>query len=85
MPGLSGSGRVRRFAAQSRASSVALIAGHGDIDRAVSAIKPGAFDIVEKPLDESRLREAVRSAAGEVRQEQIVDAKRADLRGRFDG
>jgi two-component system, LuxR family, response regulator FixJ len=85
MPGLSGLDLVRRFAAQSRATPVILITGHGDIDMAVAAIKLGAFDFIEKPFDEIRLLEAVRNAAGEARQKQIVDAELAGLRARFDG
>ncbi len=61
------------------------LSGHGDFNMAVAAIKFGAFDFIEKPFDESRLLEAVRNAAGEARQKQIVDAELPDLRARFDG
>ena len=85
MPGLSGLDLVRRFGAEGRTTTVVLITGHGDIDMAVAAIKLGAADFIEKPFDESRLLEAVRNAAGEARQKQIVTAELADLRTRFDG
>ena len=85
MPGLSGLDLVRRFAAQGRATPVILITGHGDIDMAVAAIKLGAFDFIEKPFDESRLLEAIRSAAGQARQKQIADAELSDMRARFEG
>ena len=41
---------------------VIMITGHGDIDTAVDAIKKGAFDFIQKPLDLNRLLIAVRNA-----------------------
>jgi DNA-binding NtrC family response regulator len=34
---------------------VLMISGHGNIDTAVEAIKKGAYDFIEKPLDLNRL------------------------------
>ena len=34
---------------------VIMISGHGDIDTAVAAIKKGAYEFIEKPLDSDRL------------------------------
>jgi len=39
-----------------------MITGHGDIDTAVEAIKKGAFDFIQKPLDLNRLLISVRNA-----------------------
>ncbi len=39
-----------------------LITGHGDVNTAVSAIKTGAYDFIEKPLDLNRLLVTVRNA-----------------------
>ncbi|MFD2178115.1 sigma-54-dependent transcriptional regulator [Veronia pacifica] len=39
---------------------VILITGHGDIDMAVSALRLGAFDFLEKPFDPARLTDAVK-------------------------
>jgi two-component system nitrogen regulation response regulator NtrX len=41
---------------------VVMISGHGDIDTAVEAIKKGAFDFIQKPLDLNRLMVTVRNA-----------------------
>jgi DNA-binding NtrC family response regulator len=41
---------------------VIMISGHGDIDIAVEAIKKGAFDFLEKPLDLNRLLITIRNA-----------------------
>lgn len=36
-------------------SQVVMISGHGDIETAVEAIKKGAFDFIQKPIDLNRL------------------------------
>lgn len=41
---------------------VIMISGHGTIDTAVSAIKKGAYDYIEKPLDLNRLLITIRNA-----------------------
>lgn len=41
---------------------IIMISGHGNIDTAVDAIKKGAFDFLEKPLDLNRLLITLRNA-----------------------
>lgn len=41
---------------------IIFITAHGDIDMAVRAVKKGAFDFFEKPIDDERLLEAVDKA-----------------------
>ena len=41
---------------------IVMISGHGNIDTAVEAIKKGAFDFIEKPLDLNRLLITIRNA-----------------------
>ncbi len=41
---------------------VVMISGHGNIDTAVEAIKKGAFDFIEKPLDLNRILITIRNA-----------------------
>ena len=41
---------------------VVMISGHGTVDTAVKAIKMGAFDFIEKPLDLNRLLITLRNA-----------------------
>lgn len=43
-------------------TTVIMISGHGDIDTAVEAIKKGAYDFIEKPLDLNRLLITVKNA-----------------------
>ena len=41
---------------------VIMISGHGSIDTAVEAIKKGAFDFIEKPLDLNRILITIKNA-----------------------
>lgn len=41
---------------------IVMISGHGNIETAVEAIKKGAFDYIEKPLDLNRLLVTIRNA-----------------------
>ncbi len=43
-------------------SPVVMISGHGNIETAVQAIKKGAFDFIEKPLDLNRILVTIRNA-----------------------
>jgi len=51
MPGIGGLGLIERLRQMGHRVPVILITGHGDIPMAVQAIKNGAFDFIEKPLD----------------------------------
>lgn len=42
--------------------SVIMISGHGNVETAVEAIKKGAYDFIEKPLDLNRLLVTIRNA-----------------------
>ncbi len=46
----------------STVTPVIMISGHGNIDTAVEAIKKGAYDFLEKPLDLNRLLITIRNA-----------------------
>lgn len=43
-------------------SPVIMISGHGNIETAVQAIKKGAYDFIEKPLDLNRILVTIRNA-----------------------
>lgn len=45
---------------------VIMISGHGNIETAVDAIKKGAFDFIEKPLDLNRILVTIRNAKDRV-------------------
>lgn len=62
MPGMDGIEVLEKLAGQEYDSPVVMISGHGNIDTAVEAIKKGAFDFIEKPLDLNRLLITIRNA-----------------------
>jgi len=85
MPGMSGVDLVQHLQGEAASPPVLLITGHGDVDMAVAAIKLGATDFIEKPFDETRLLEAIRTAASTDRQKRDEAARFAELRLRYEG
>ncbi len=67
MPGVSGLDLVRHLKTRGFSRPTILITGYGDIDMAVSAIKIGAFDFIEKPFDETRLLASIQNAVDQNR------------------
>lgn len=55
-------------------SPVIMISGHGNIETAVEAIKLGAFDFIEKPLDLNRILVTIRNAS---EKNNLVEEKKA--------
>ena len=62
MPGMDGMEVLQHLMEQSNDTPVIMISGHGNIDTAVEAIKKGAYDFIEKPLDLNRLLVTIRNA-----------------------
>jgi len=62
MPGMDGIETLENLMMKSRETPVIMISGHGNIDTAVEAIKKGAYDFIEKPLDLNRLLVTIRNA-----------------------
>jgi two-component system, NtrC family, nitrogen regulation response regulator NtrX len=58
---------LQRLSDASSEIPVVMISGHGNIDTAVEAIKKGAFDFLEKPLDLNRLLITIRNATDKSR------------------
>jgi RNA polymerase sigma factor (sigma-70 family) len=83
MPGLSGLDLVHHLKARRVVAPIILITGHGDVDMAVSAIKSGAFNFIEKPFDEARLLASIKNALEIARQQAIDAAQTNELYSRF--
>jgi DNA-binding NtrC family response regulator len=62
MPQMDGIEVLDKLQEQSSDTPVIMISGHGNIDTAVEAIKKGAYDFIEKPLDLNRLLITIRNA-----------------------
>jgi RNA polymerase sigma factor (sigma-70 family) len=59
MPGMSGLELQEQLLARKSTMPIVFITGHGVVPMAVSTIKKGAIDFLEKPFDETDLREIV--------------------------
>ena len=62
LPDMSGLELQAELQKRRSAVPVILITGHGDISMAVSAVKAGAHDFLEKPFSPDRLVEAIKGA-----------------------
>lgn len=62
MPGLSGLELHEELIAQKAKIPIIITTGHADVPMAVRAMKAGAFDFLEKPINEALLLERVRQA-----------------------
>lgn len=83
MPRMNGLTLQRTLARQGCLAPVIMITGHGDIDTAVTAIKAGTFDFIEKPIDDVRLLDTIHEAIRSSR-EKIEDARAlVELRERY--
>ena len=69
MDGMSGSELFERLLEKACSLPVIFLTGHGDVPMAVSALKKGAFDFVEKPFNDNDLVDRVVEALA-------LDAKR---------
>jgi DNA-binding NtrC family response regulator len=68
MTGMSGMELLQTLVAQDPSTSVILITGHGTIESAKEALRNGAFDYLEKPVDTQQLLETVSRALGKSEQ-----------------
>lgn len=67
MPGMDGVELLRRLKERGSTSPVIIMTGHGDVALAVSAMKAGAVDFLEKPFGDDVLISAVDAALGQLR------------------
>lgn len=62
LPDGSGLDMVKKVVSSGKNTPIAVITAHGTVDLAIEALKIGAFDFVNKPLELSRLRLLVENA-----------------------
>jgi len=62
MPEISGIDLQRELQRRQIPLPVVIITGHGDVPMAVEALKAGAIDFIEKPIDDGRLVRSIRAA-----------------------
>jgi two-component system response regulator FixJ len=83
MPGTDGIGLVRELARRNIALPVVLISGHADVPMAVAAIKSGAQDFIEKPVDDAQLIAAINRALASTFERQDIQKSKGTLDARF--
>ncbi len=62
MPEMDGLEVLEKIFEKSSDTQVIMISGHGNVENAVQAIKQGAYDFIQKPLDLNRLLITIRNA-----------------------
>lgn len=76
MPGMSGMDLQRWLVASRHPIPLILMTGYADIEVAVAAMKTGAVEFIEKPIDERRLVASIRQAVTEAQHRQAHDDAR---------
>lgn len=79
MPGMSGIEVQRRLAEEGLGIPVVFMTGHGDVGMAVRAMRQGAFDFLEKPIEDQVLIDSVLDAlaADDVRRRTLEQKRSA--------
>jgi DNA-binding NtrC family response regulator len=80
MPGMDGMELLRRATQTLSELSFILLTAQGSIDAAVAAMKLGAYDFIEKPVNPTRLRNILQNAARQRGTDRELEATRRLLR-----
>ena len=83
MPGMDGIELVRELARRQVLLPVVVISGHADVPMAVAAIKAGAEDFIEKPVDDVQLVAAINRGLARAHAKQRLQERMEDVRSRF--
>jgi len=80
MPRMDGMELLQRLSDQPQPIAVILLTAQGSIDVAVDAMKAGAYDFIQKPVDPARLRQILQNAARQRGTSLELEATRRKLR-----
>jgi two-component system response regulator FixJ len=83
MPGMDGLALVREVIKRGISLPVVLISGHADVPMAVAAIKSGAQDFIEKPVDDIQLVAAINRALARTSEQQELQKSHGEIDVRF--
>ena len=89
MTGMTGLELQEKLIAENSTMPIIFVTGHGDVPMAVSTMKKGAMDFIEKPFDEAELRKLVermldkaRSESADVQQQRSATERLSKLTAR---
>ena len=83
MPGISGLDVLRSCRERGYAMPVIVVTAFGDVASAKTALKGGAFDFVEKPVDWDEMIRLIDEAVSQYRQANAQDSERASVEERM--
>jgi DNA-binding NtrC family response regulator len=80
MPRMDGMELLQRLAQESQPVAVIVLTAQGSVDTAVQAMKIGAYDFIEKPVNPTRLKTILQNAVRQRGMEVELEATRRKLR-----
>jgi RNA polymerase sigma factor (sigma-70 family) len=83
MTGMDGLGLQQVLIERGSRLPIVFLTGHGDIAQARAALKAGAVDFLEKPIDHEALFQSLAEALRKNNQEQEKERRLAELEGRL--
>jgi FixJ family two-component response regulator len=83
LPGMIGSALQKELIERKVALPIIILTGFAEVATAVTALKRGAFDFIEKPFSEQLLLESIHRAIDVDRQRLRMEAQRACLKSRI--
>ena len=84
MPGMTGLELQAELAARHIEAPLVVLTAHGDVSTARAALKNGAFDFLEKPVDDAQLVEVLRNALRVDRERRAAVTARASTDRRIE-
>ena len=82
MPGLSGLDLQQELADAGHSMPIVFMTGHGTVPMSVRAMKAGAVDFLQKPVDEQQLLDAIRQAMERGSRERQVHDQQEEIQSR---
>jgi FixJ family two-component response regulator len=83
LPGMSGLDLQQHLRARGVEIPIVFVTGHGDVPAAVSALKGGAVDFIEKPFDYRAALQVVEKAFERDRENRVRRARASHIEARF--
>ncbi len=83
MPGMDGIELVRELGQRNAMLFTVLMSGHADVSMAVAAIKSGAEDFIEKPIDDAKLLATINRCLSQAFDRHRRDQSLEELRARY--